>query len=62
MPRMPGLLFPEGLAVGALIHGGVCLMGANQDLFQRAVVFVVAVVRALRNGALDTLICVTAHT
>ena len=62
MPRMPGLLFPEGLAVGALIHGGVRLVSAHQDLLQRAVVFVVAVVGALGNGALDTLIRVTAHT
>ena len=61
-PRIAGLLFPEGLAVGALIHGGVRLVSAHQDLLQRAVVFVVAVVGALGNGALDTLIRVTAHT
>ena len=59
---MPGLLFPEGLAVGALIHGGVCLMGTYQDMLQRAVVFVVTVVRALGNGTLDASVCMAAHT
>ena len=56
------LLLPEGLAVGALIHGGVCLVGTYQDMLQRAVVFVVTVVRALGNGTLDASVCMAAHT
>ena len=56
------LLLPEGLAVGALIHGGVCLVGTYQDMLQRAVVFVVTVVCALGNGTLDASVCMAAHT
>ena len=52
----------EGLAVGALIHGGVCLVGTYQDMLQRAVVFVVTVVCALGNGTLDASVCMAAHT
>ena len=55
------LLLTEGHAVGALIHGGVSLMGAHLDLFQGAVVGVVAVVSALGNSAGDALVGVTAH-
>ena len=55
------LSLAEGLAVGALILSGVCLMGANQDPVQRAVVLTVAVVSTGLNGALDALICVIVH-
>ena len=55
------LLLPEGHAVGALIHGGVGLMGTHQDPLQGAVVSAVAVVCALRNGALDALVGIAAH-
>lgn len=45
-------LFPlEALAVGALIHGGMGLMGSHLDLVQRAVVVAVAVVRTGPDGA-----------
>ena len=46
-PAVPGGLrsfHPEGLAVRALVHGGVGLMGTHLDLVQRAVVLGVAVV------------------
>ena len=36
-------------------------MGTNQDLVQGAVVLSLAMVRALLNGALDTLVCMTVH-
>ena len=55
------LLLAEGLAVGALIHGGICLMGAHHDLVQRAVVLGVAVVSAGPDGAFDALVCVAVH-
>ncbi len=55
------LLFPERLAVRALIHGGVCFVGAHKDFVQRAVVCAVAVVCALANGAFDALIGVFVH-
>ena len=55
------LLLPEGHAVGALIHGGVGLMGTHQDPLQGAVVSAVAVVCALGNGALDALVGMTVH-
>ena len=55
------LFLPEGLAVGALVHGRVCLMGTHQNLVQRAVIFTVAVVGAGLDGAFDALVCMTIH-
>ena len=55
------LLLAEGLAVGALVHGGVALVGTYQDAVQGAVVAVGAVVSALLNGAFNALICLTIH-
>ena len=55
------LLSAEGLAVGALVHSGVGLVGTDQDLVQSAVVLVLAVVCALLNGALDALIGIAVH-
>lgn len=55
------LFHPERLAVGALIHGGICLVGTYQDSIQRAVVLRVTVVGALGNGAFDALVGMTAH-
>ena len=46
--------FPEGLAVGALVLGGVVLVGAHRDPVQGAVVLRAAVVLALLDGAGDT--------
>ena len=59
----PGsLLFPEGHAVGALVHGGVHLVGAHHDLVQRAVVLVLTMVGTLLDGTLDALVCMTVHS
>ena len=55
------LLLTEGLTVSTLIHSRICLMGANQDPLQGAVVCVFAVMCALRNSTFDTLIRVTIH-
>lgn len=55
------LLSAEGHAVGALIHGGIGLMGADLDPIQRAVVLGFAVVGALMNGALHALVGMAAH-
>jgi hypothetical protein len=49
-PRIFSLL-PEGLAVGALVLGGVVLVGAHQDPVQGAVVVRPAVMGALLHGA-----------
>ena len=51
----------EGLAVGALIHGGVYLVGAHQNAVQRAVVLFFAVMGALVHGALNALVGMTIH-
>ena len=51
----------EGLAVGALIHSGVRLVGTHQDAVQRAVVGLVAVVSAGLDSALDALVGMTVH-
>ena len=56
------LLFAEALAVGTLIHGGVGLVGAYQNLIQGAVVFAGAVVRTLLDGAFNAFVGMTAHT
>ena len=47
----------KGFAVGALVHGGVSFMGANGNAVERTVVFVLAMVSALLNGAFDAFIC-----
>ena len=56
-----GLSLAEGLAVGALIHGGVCFVGAHQNAIQGAVVLGVAVICAGLNGAFDTLVSIAVH-
>ena len=55
------LLLAEGLAVGALIHGGICLMGTNHNAVQRAVVLSIAVVCAGLDGTFDALVCMAVH-
>ena len=55
------LLLAEGLAVGALIGGGVHFVGANQDFIQGTVVLVAAMMGALLDGTFDTLVCMTVH-
>ena len=58
----PGdLLLLEGLAVRALINGGVSLVGADHDPIQGAVVLTLAVMCALSDGAFDTLVSMTIH-
>ena len=56
------LLLTEGLTGSTLIHSRICLMGANQDPLQGAVVCVFAVMCALRNGAFDALVCIAVHS
>ena len=60
-PQLRVLLLAEGLAVGALVHGGVCFVGADHDAVQRAIVLVFAVVCTLGNGALDALVGIAVH-
>ena len=55
------LLLSEGLAVGTLVHAGVCLMGAYQNAVQGAVVLGSAVMGAFIDGALNALIGMTIH-
>ena len=56
-----GLLLTEGLAVGALIHGGVHLMGADHDAVQRTVILVLTVMGTLTDGTFDALVCMVVH-
>ena len=51
------LLGSKGSAVGALAFGGISLVGNYLNFVKRAVVFGVAVVFALSNGAADRFIC-----
>ena len=55
------LLFAEGHAVGALIHGRIHLVGTNQNLVQGAVVLVAAMIGTLLDSAFDALVCMTVH-
>lgn len=57
----PSLLLTEGLAVGALIHSGIGLVGAYLDLIQAAVILAVTVVHALGNSTGNGLICIAVH-
>jgi hypothetical protein len=50
------LLGSKGSAVGALAFGGISLVGNYLNFVKRAVVFGVAVVFALSNGAADRFI------
>ena len=50
------LLLAEGHAVGALILGGIALVGAHQNALQSAVVAGVGMVGALMDSALDALV------
>lgn len=56
------LLLTEGLAVGALIHGGIGFMSADQNAIQRAEVLGVTVVGALLDSALNALVGMIVHT
>ena len=47
------LLYPEGLAVGALAYGRILLMGAHIDTVQSAVVLRTAVMLTLLNSTAD---------
>ena len=55
------LFLAEGHAVGALIHGGIAFVGADHNAIQCAVIFVLAVVCALMNGAFNALVCFAVH-
>ena len=55
------LLLAEGFAVGTLVHSRILLVGAYQNAVQRAVVFGIAVVSALLNGAFDAFVCLVIH-
>ena len=62
MNRVPKELFlAEGLAVSALVHGGITFVSANQDTIQSAVVGAAAVICALLNGAFNALVSLTIH-
>jgi hypothetical protein len=55
-------LLTEGLAVGALVHGGICLMGAYQNPLQGAEIGILAVMCALLDSTLNALVCMTIHS
>ena len=55
------LFLAEGLAVGALIHGGIAFMGTYQNAVQSAVIAVGAVIGTLMHGTLDALVGVAVH-
>ena len=56
------LLLPEGLAVGALVLGGIGLVGAHQNPVQRAVVLGIAVIGTGFDGTFDALVGMAVHS
>ena len=56
------LFLPERLAVGALIHGRICLVSTHQNLVQRAVVLILTVISTGLDGTFNALVCVTVHS
>ena len=59
---VPVLLLTERLAIGALIHSRICLMGAYQNPVQRAEIGILTVILALLNGTLNALVCMGIHS
>ena len=55
------LLLAEGHAVGALILGGICLVGTHGDAVERTVVFLLAVMGALADSTFDGLVGMAVH-
>lgn len=55
------LLLAEGHTVSTLILGGIALVGAHADPIQGAVIFLLAVVCALMDGAFDGLVGMAVH-
>ena len=62
LPPPVYLSLAEGLAVGALVHGRIGLVGTHQDLIQRAVVLILAMICAGLDGAFNTLVCMAVHS
>ena len=58
---VPSLSLAEGLTVGTLVHGRIGLVGANQDMIQRAIVLRIAMIGAGLDGTLDALIGLAVH-
>lgn len=55
-------LLAEGLAIGALIHSGVSLVGSNQNALQGAVIGILAVMGTLLHSTLNALVCIGIHS
>ena len=61
-PYLPCSLLAEGLAIGALVHSRVGLMGTHQNALQRAVIGILAVMLALLDSTLNALVCMAVHS
>ena len=60
-PYISCLLLAERLTVGALIHSGISLMGANQDPLQRTEICILAMMGTLLDSTLNALVCMAIH-
>ena len=56
------LLLAEGLTVGALVLSGIQLVRTHHNTFQGAEVGILAVMGALLNSTLNTLVCMAIHS
>ena len=55
------LLLNEGQTVGALVHGGIALMGTDLDFVQRAVILHGTMVYTLIDRTFNGLVCLIVH-
>ena len=60
-PPLQRLLLAEGLAVSALVHSRIGLVGTYHNTLQGAVVCILAMMGALSDSTLDTLVSMAAH-
>ena len=57
-----GLFLHKRFAVSAFALGGVCLVGANRNGLQSAVVLTIAVICAVAYSTADAAVCVAVHS
>jgi len=55
------LLLTEGHAVGALVLGGICLMGTHHDPVQGAIVLILTMVSALADSTFNGFVGMAVH-
>ena len=60
-PYLQCSLLAEGLTVSTLIHGRVCLMGADKNPLQGTEIGILTMVGTLLNSTFNALVCMAIH-